>query len=90
MNITEKETIISYSMDADYRGKGLGLTLLKMGIEKFISENNETSLLKDSVKKINVASCKTFEKLCFKIDKNHSESKEINIYIPIANCIGKI
>ena len=74
INILEREAVISYFIAPDYRRKGLGLILLKMGIEKFISENKEITSIKGFVKKTNIASCNIFNKMNFKTIK---ESKSV-------------
>jgi RimJ/RimL family protein N-acetyltransferase len=49
-----------------FLGKGLGLQVIKMGIEKFIKEEKPSKSLIAEVKKNNVASIKTFQKAGFK------------------------
>ncbi len=56
--------IISFSLDKDYRGKGLGYLLLKKGIEIFKKEFPEMPLI-GYVKKSNLASAKAFRALDF-------------------------
>ena len=49
-----------------FLGKGLGLQVIKMGIEKFIKEKKPSKSLIAEIKKNNVASIKTFQKAGFK------------------------
>jgi len=60
--------IISYSIDKDYRGRGLGSTILKMGMEK-INEMIENPILIGYVKKGNIASEKIFNRFNFSIER---------------------
>jgi RimJ/RimL family protein N-acetyltransferase len=53
---------IDYSIDREYRGKGMGTAMIKTIINKFPSYN-----IKAQVKKDNVGSLKVFEKTGFKI-----------------------
>ncbi len=53
---------IDYSIDKEYRGKGMGTAMIKTIINKFPSNN-----IKAQVKKDNVGSLKVFEKTGFKI-----------------------
>jgi len=57
--------IISYFIDSKYRGKGLGLSIVKLGIEQ-LQKKRKKLALKALVKKTNIASCKVFEQLNFK------------------------
>jgi UDP-2,4-diacetamido-2,4,6-trideoxy-beta-L-altropyranose hydrolase len=85
-NIIEKQAIVSYFIEPVFRGKGLGLTLLKMGIEKIVFENKEITLIKGFVKKTNTASCNIFNKLNFKITKeNNSVSEGFEVAIKTLN-----
>ena len=49
-----------------FLGKGLGLQVVKMGVEKFIREETPDKSLIAEVKKNNIASIKTFRKAGFK------------------------
>jgi len=49
-----------------FLGKGLGLQVIKMGIEKFIKEEKPSKSLITEIKKNNIASIKTFQKAGFK------------------------
>ena len=57
--------IISYFIDSKYRGKGTGLSIVKLGIERLLKIRKGIAL-KALVKKTNIASCKIFEQLNFK------------------------
>ena len=67
---------ISYLVDPTFQGKGLGTTILELGIEKNIEENSGLEKFYGYVIKDNYASIKIFEKLNFiKVSENDSELK---------------
>jgi RimJ/RimL family protein N-acetyltransferase len=57
--------LISYSLDAGFRGKGLATPLLQCAIDTFCRENPVVRTLIAKVKKDNTASNRVFEKLEF-------------------------
>lgn len=57
---------ISYMVDESYRGKGLGLMLIKLAIEKIYISLPFTPKFKAIVSPHNIASLKIFEKMGFK------------------------
>jgi len=63
-----KDSVIKTSvmLNPDFLGKGLGLQVIKMGIEKFIKEEKPSKSLITEIKKNNIASIKTFQKAGFK------------------------
>lgn len=70
---------IDYSIDSDYRGKGLGKKMLEFAIEIFKEEIDITLVAR--VDKDNVASNKIFEKLKFNLVRHEKdESRIINVY----------
>ena len=62
--------IISYYIDAKYRGEGFGLSIVKLGIEKLLQERKNVAF-KAIVKKTNIVSCKIFERLNFRISSTN-------------------
>lgn len=64
-DIKNKVATISYSLDKEYRGKGLGQLLLKKGLEVFKKENGNSYKIIGFVKEQNIASCKAFRNLDF-------------------------
>jgi len=69
-DIKDRETIISYLIDSNYHNKGLGVIILKKGINALINENNKkVKQITGFVLPQNVASCKNFEKLYFLKEK---------------------
>lgn len=60
--------IISYSIDKDHRGKGLGTTILKKGMDN-LREVVENPVFIGYVKKGNIASEKIFDRLNFSVEK---------------------
>jgi len=62
----KNEATISYLIDKDQRGKNLGFSILKIGIEAFIKEEKFIKKLIAVVNQSNAASCKLFDKFNFK------------------------
>lgn len=62
LQINEREALISYSVDAEDRGRGVGTELLRMAGERLSKECPEVQLLKGEVKYGNTASMRAFEK----------------------------
>lgn len=77
-DITGEDAIISYSIDSNWRGFGLGKVLVEYGIRMLKNENilNLKNILAE-VKTINIASLKVFKALKFK--EVQSESKNIGL-----------
>jgi ribosomal protein S18 acetylase RimI-like enzyme len=71
----EGSAIISYLLDRDFHGKGLGFTMLQAGIKKMRLEENFISF-SGTVLNENIASIKIFKKLGFEI-KNFDKEKFI-------------
>jgi len=69
-DLNTKEATISYSLDSEYRGRGLGLLLLAKGIKQLIQEREEIKTIKGIVKKDNIASMKAFKRLGFTSSEN--------------------
>ena len=61
---------ISYSLSSEYRGKGLGTSLLRMGIYEFKKNQFKNIPLIGYVKKNNAKSIKAFESIGFKKKKD--------------------
>lgn len=80
IDIRNNTGIISYMLDKNFRGKGLGHVMLQLLEEKLI-DSNELIWLKGRVKGENVASCRCFEKC------GYSKSQE-NQYIEYTKKIG--
>lgn len=57
------DTVISYLIDPDFQGKGLGKYILEKGAERLKNERPEIRKVCGFVKKENIASIKIFEKL---------------------------
>ena len=65
-DINNNEAIISYLLDPEYHNRGLGVSLLKLGLERLLTKN--ITKLKQVVGYVmpeNIASAKAFEKLGF-------------------------
>lgn len=63
--LNQKEAVISYSLDKEYRGKGLGIWILKNGITAFRKNHSDYRII-GFVKFKNIASAKIFRALEFK------------------------
>lgn len=61
----DKETIISFSLDHTYRGKGLGLGILRKGLAQFRKDCSSQARIVGFVKKVNVPSIRAFRSLGF-------------------------
>jgi UDP-2,4-diacetamido-2,4,6-trideoxy-beta-L-altropyranose hydrolase len=67
-DLQQEDAMISYLLDPMEQGKGLGVFILKMGIEQFLSENNYASFTQfiGDVLPENKSSIHIFEQLGFK------------------------
>lgn len=68
---------LSYLIDKNYRGKGLGHTVLLKGVEKLRREHPEVTLVEGLVQRDNIASVRAFEKAGFAYatpDPEHPEA----------------
>ena len=63
--LNQNEAVISYSLDNHYRGKGLGLWILKNGISAFRKNYSDYKII-GFVKFENIASAKVFRNLKFR------------------------
>ena len=70
-DIEENDIFIDYSIDKFFRGKGLSVDMLRLGIEAFRKDNRHLkwNSIKGIVKLENTPSTKVFEKLYFNLDK---------------------
>jgi len=68
----EGEAIIGVTIDKNFRGKGLGVKFIKVGLEEFFKKSDLTVLA--YIKKGNIASVKSFENAGFSLFKE----EEIN------------
>jgi len=59
--------IIDYSVDENFRGKGYGTIILKLGLEQLLKDckDNKNLKIKAQVKRNNKASCRVFENFNF-------------------------
>jgi len=70
---TQKEATVSYFIAQEYRGNGLGLSVMKMGLELFFKTEKNILSVNAVVKSTNKASQKIFDHLGFRIDTNKEE-----------------
>ncbi len=71
---TERETTLNYLIAASHRGQGLAVTMLKMALEKACSELANENIFAYALPD-NIASCKTLEKVGFRLEKESKEKK---------------
>lgn len=62
--IVKEYAVLSYFIDNNFRGKGLGLSILRLGIEKLMKLRNNLRF-RAIVRKENLTSCHLFERLNF-------------------------
>jgi RimJ/RimL family protein N-acetyltransferase len=75
---TQRETTISYFIAKEYRGNGIGLSVVKMGLELFCKSEKEIIKVNAIVKSTNEASRRIFNRLNFRI---HTDEKGFLHYI---------
>lgn len=63
-DIIDGYAVLSYFLDKDFRGKGLGLTILRLGLRKILKLQNNLRI-RAVVRRNNQASCWLFERLNF-------------------------
>ncbi|WP_162052372.1 UDP-2,4-diacetamido-2,4,6-trideoxy-beta-L-altropyranose hydrolase [Pontibacter pamirensis] len=76
-NISSEKATISYLIDADFRGQGLGLHLLQKGMQALIAQRTDVEQVEGLVQRENIASVRSFEKAGFSYgqpDKQHPEA----------------
>ena len=62
-DILDAVATIGVSIDREFRGRGLGAEIINLGVQSFFRENDLPILA--SIKKVNTASVKSFEKAGF-------------------------
>ena len=74
--------IINYSVDKNYRGQGFGKTIVKMGIEQLLKDNDQSVelRLRALVKEKNIASIKVFKTLNF-ISVGIKSIEKVNCFV---------
>ena len=77
-DIEENKAKISYSLDANYRGKGLGRFLLKGGMKKVKEDLPAVEQIIGYVKSDNHASVNVFQKLNFVKNENAKPNFEFS------------
>lgn len=75
---------IDYSLDRNFRNRGLGTTFLKAGIDRFRSEMNEDIEIRGNVKKGNISSIRVFQNNGFiqTGEKTFAETNGVNEMSP--------
>jgi len=74
--VNKGEAVLGYLVDEKMRNKGLGTSVLSLGIERFVRDFQKQVRITGYVKKINLSSCHSFEKLAFAktISTEHPDS----------------
>lgn len=80
--ITDSNAEISYSIDTSFRGKKLGLPLLKQAIQQLSMNFGQVKIVTGYVKINNIASSRIFEKLGFQLQQCDTE-KQANYFIKV-------
>lgn len=63
--VQRQTAVLNYLIDSKYRGKGLGSTVISLGIKKFLEDFNKPVAINAHVKISNPASQRAFEKMKF-------------------------
>lgn len=80
-NINSEKAIISYLIDADYRGQGLGLHLLQKGVKALTSQRPDIQQVEGLVQRENMASVRSFEKAGFNYGQPDAQHPEAHRFI---------
>lgn len=80
-NISAGKAMISYLIDADYRGQGLGLHLLKKGVQALTAQRTDVEQIEGLVQRENVASVRSFEKAGYSYGQPDREHPEAHRFI---------
>ncbi|WP_299701109.1 UDP-2,4-diacetamido-2,4,6-trideoxy-beta-L-altropyranose hydrolase [uncultured Pontibacter sp.] len=76
-DISDNKATISYLIGADFRGKGLGHTVLQKGVQKLLRERPEVTKIDGLVQQQHKASIRSFEKAGFangEADQQHPQA----------------
>src|SRR5690606_29582914 len=76
-DIYNKEALISYLVDRNQHGRGLGRIILAEGIKKLLSQGKDLKAISGFVMMENVASIKVFERMGF---ERSAEEGKIKYY----------
>jgi UDP-2,4-diacetamido-2,4,6-trideoxy-beta-L-altropyranose hydrolase len=68
--VADSTAVISYLVDHRQRSNGMGCIILSKGIDQFLSEYKSEVKIVGNVKKSNIASQKSFEKLAFEKEES--------------------
>lgn len=86
-DLQQEDAIISYLLDPMEQGKGLGVFILKMGIEQFLSENNNASctqfigdVLPDNKSSIYIFEQLGFQKVSTVPSLRFTKKYQLNVY----------
>lgn len=80
-SIMDETATISYLIGADFRGKGLGFSLLQKGIQQLIAQRPGIKQVEGLVQSQNIASIRIFEKAGFSYGKPDTEHPEAHRFI---------
>lgn len=80
-NITGNIATISYLVAPEFRGKGLGVEVIRLGIEKLKMDFPHANLVEGLVQYTNKASIRVFEKAGFKYSDNQARQTEAHRFV---------
>lgn len=80
-NISTGKAMISYLIDADYRGQGLGLHLLQKGLQALKAQQPAIEQAEGLVQRENIASVRSFEKAGFSYGQPDPEHPQAHRFI---------
>ena len=81
-SVEEGTALIGYSIDENWRGKGLGNRLILMGEEKLLQDLVDVQVFKARVKYGNIASARVFEKCGY-------EKEELSEYLEYTKTVRR-
>lgn len=84
-DIKDNTATISYLISRNFRGKGLGHTVLRKGVAKLIAETPEVKAIEGLVQQANKASVRAFEKAGFNYgtsDPKHPDAHRFLLELP--------
>ncbi|RDV16477.1 UDP-2,4-diacetamido-2,4,6-trideoxy-beta-L-altropyranose hydrolase [Pontibacter diazotrophicus] len=80
-NISAGKAMISYLIDADFRGQGLGLHLLQKGMQALAAQRKDVEQIEGLVQRENIASVRSFEKAGFSYGQPDRQYPEAHRFI---------
>jgi UDP-2,4-diacetamido-2,4,6-trideoxy-beta-L-altropyranose hydrolase len=79
--VTENIATISYLVAAEFRGKGLGVGVINLGLDRLKVDFPKIALVEGLVKCSNKASIRVFEKVGFNYDENQAHQSKFYRFV---------